>query len=1108
MELYESPLLSKELLAARVADRDFDPAAWESGREAVLRLRDETLLLRQGEWVVTLQQVPEAGSLGFLAQNLDVLWLLTRVKSGRVWLQYLAPLQRCSPEGGLAMGADQRVADSLYQLKLIDYPEVADAVAWLSAEFLCPTDDGGKVRAFMTQHARLDRQQMQLIGRDYVVDLRRDPQQALLVERVTRRRRSSELQAFVLLEGDIRFADVRHGLQVQDEAQRAAMEAAVTGFNTYLELWKLYGHKEWERDVRRAAELGALSYNGCVPASDEGGGWRLQVKPAALQAFRERWRANCTDDDQLETDQDAPAWDDERYTDLSQRDKRRLFRSHPRWQKDCLVLEGESGVRPPETGYVFLSLAGNRTQHERRWRARQAIEAGLGVKSLRLLLQDLPTPTERPSRLTALTSYARQSFRGGSPTPRQKDALAVALNTPDVALIIGPPGTGKTQVIAALERRLAELGEGGSLAQQVLVSSFQHDAVENALERTNVLGLPAVKVGGSSRREGTDPVETWRLSRLQRLNEQLQRMEHEEPVQVLLRRFNGLLNRLLVLGAPPAQRSELFGELEALLSQLGDEARIRPSSRWRADWEAYRDETGSKRAEPNHELTPESRHRLTRAVRSLRTHPASFADDGPMRARTVLALLLDVQGMLAEHDEALLREAAIQGDESPSLAELAALRDLLLDRLRPDPRPTAMRERLDAQAQVLLQRLRDELADKVAEGRYGRFGVLERYRDAFAAHPGWVRRAVENYSSIVGATCQQAASQTMSLLKNASPNAPGGIRFESVIIDEAARANPLDLFVPMAMARRRIVLVGDHRQLPHLLDAEIEEEVQAERGSQADSEVYRNSLFERLWRQLKRREQTDGYTRVVMLDTQFRMHPRLGDFVSRQFYEAAGLGRVHSGRKAEDFTLQVPGYGDAVCAWLDVPAARGGDERSGTSRRRMPEAHRVAAEVQRLLQSLPEEASVGVITFYAAQRDAIFQAMEEMGLTERGEAGWRVRPEHAANARCTERLRVGTVDAFQGKEFDVVLLSVVRSNASPLGLPGSNEDADWEKAASRRYGHLRSSNRLNVAMSRQRRLLLAVGDQEMFRGDAAYAAVPEMCAFLGFCQEEARHVGT
>ncbi len=176
---------------------------------------------------------------------------------------------------------------------------------------------------------------------------------------------------------------------------------------------------------------------------------------------------------------------------------------------------------------------------------------------------------------------------------------------------------------------------------------------------------------------------------------------------------------------------------------------------------------------------------------------------------------------------------------------------------------------------------------------------------------------------------------------------------------------------------------------------------------------------------------------------------------------------MHSGRKAEDFTLPVPGDGDAVCAWLDVPATRGGDERSGTSRRRKSEANRVAAEVLRLLQSLPEEASVGVITFYAAQRDSIFQAMEGMGLTERGDAGWRVRPEHAANACCAERLRVGTVDAFQGKEFDVVLLSVVRSNALSLGLPGGNEDADWEKAA------IEANHRIDL-LSRQWRFLDAL----------------------------------
>ena len=326
-----------------------------------------------------------------------------------------------------------------------------------------------------------------------------------------------------------------------------------------------------------------------------------------------------------------------------------------------------------------------------------------------------------------------------------------------------------------------------------------------------------------------------------------------------------------------------------------------------------------------------------------------------------------------------------------------------------------------------------------------------------------------------------------------------------MVIDEAARANPLDLFVPMALAGRRIVLVGDPRQLPHLLDSEIEEEIHAERGQQVDSAVYQQSLFERLCRQLVERRATDGFSRVVMLDTQFRMHPRLGDFISKWFYERPGLGAVKSGRPASDFAPTVPGFETAVCAWIDVPADQGREERHGTSRRRVVEAKRVAREVQRLLKDLPGDMSLGVITFYAAQRDAIFEALARLDISERSEQGWRVLPEFATNPSGAERLRIGTVDAFQGKEFDVVLLSTVRSNRAAVSLPSDSEEAGeaFERQASGRYGHLRSANRLNVAMSRQRRLLVAIGDEPMFRGEVAQRCVPEMHAFLQLCDEEA-----
>ena len=90
-----------------------------------------------------------------------------------------------------------------------------------------------------------------------------------------------------------------------------------------------------------------------------------------------------------------------------------------------------------------------------------------------------------------------------------------------------------------------------------------------------------------------------------------------------------------------------------------------------------------------------------------------------------------------------------------------------------------------------------------------------------------------------------------------------------------------------------------------------------------------------------------------------------------------------------------------------------------------------------------------------------------------------------------ERLHVGTVDAFQGKEFDVVLLSMTRSNRIVVT---ADEDVR------RKYGHLALPNRLCVSMSRQRRLLVVVGDAAMLQDSAARAAVPGLVAFRGLCQ--------
>ena len=116
------------------------------------------------------------------------------------------------------------------------------------------------------------------------------------------------------------------------------------------------------------------------------------------------------------------------------------------------------------------------------------------------------------------------------------------------------------------------------------------------------------------------------------------------------------------------------------------------------------------------------------------------------------------------------------------------------------------------------------------------------------------------------------------------------------------------------------------------------------------------------------------------------------------------------------------------------------------------------------------ELSVGVITFYRDQRDLIKEALKQKGILESDEST-RLVPKYNVKG-IVNRFKIGTVDAFQGQEFDVVILSLVRSNKIKLD---SND-----KTLRNKYGFLSIPNRQNVAFSRAKKLLITVGDFDMF----------------------------
>lgn len=989
------------------------------------------------------------------------------------------------------IGVDDKLVEQVRQ-KLARSVTAAEATQWLNDRFLLQADDG-TARVFLSGSPTPETDQsgaFRLHGRGYAVDVAKGRDDKLLATRVVEAKRGSspdERRPVVLVLGRIRFCDATIAGAFRGAA-RTQLDQLVEQAGSYLNVWKEYNKLERESVLRRARTLGWLRYSKRFLQGD--GRWRFFVEDAkqletALQVLR-----NAEDID-LEAAQNPPpelqqATDDAATTtdDGPARSQRsRIFvgsfsGAEPQRRTIDLQPPIDSDDRePPESGVLFLSVSGDRKRLERREHAQSLIaSAECPMPQLGLLLEGRAVPERRRKTEDALSVAARAVF-GGEPTARQVEALRVALNTPDIALIQGPPGTGKTKTIAALEARLAELSED-ELAGQTLLTSYQHDAVENAASRTLVFGLPAIKVG---RKRGTtdqsDGFDRWRRERADAVRADLSTLP-ERPVTEVLRKVRTLAAAYVASPLTADESLRVVREVQDLCSSY-----VPPALNDRLD--VLRQELA--RSPQIDDAEDDDRALALKAVRALRTDPIAFGDDGPRNAGRA-RLRLQRMGLYDEGKYRVLSEAAEwTSEDAPAfLSELKTLQDGLIDLLSAEKPVGAPMVHSDLES--LLPEIVDALYAKARESAGGEDAVLYEYLNDLENDIDAVRDAVRSYTVVLAATCQQSVGFQMSHAKGEDTV------FANVIVDEAARANPLDLFIPMSRAERRIILVGDHRQLPHILEPDIESQLE-QSVSDATTAALRRSLFERLFQAMKEREAKDGIKRTVTLDKQYRMHPVLGSFVSDTFYAPYGEG-FESPRRPEEFVHDLPGYAGRVAAWVDMPLSRG-REHGGQSKRRAVEAEWIAKEVERLATAR-RDLSFGVISFYSAQTDEVLLAMEKRGMSERLDDGscrvkdaWR--ETRSEDGRLIERLRVGTVDAFQGKEFDVVFLSMTRAN----DLPVSDE-----RSLRRKFGHLMLENRLCVAMSRQQRLLVVVGDSAMLRCEASEKALRGLVAFRELCGGE------
>ena len=1107
MKLSDFSLLSSELVQFTCDDEL--SADWQNGKSVLIQEYElGSYLIRQGDAICTGAVIGNPHRVAMQVRRGLTLWILTNHDDKILQLQWLDLVEQMQLD--MAIRVDESIAEYLTTKKNISKANVQSAIKWLSDCFIAedetPELESGQI--FIGHFENPSEKSFLIFGVGWQCQVKRDKNALTLISLTKLRAVPSQLATLI---GKISFQDASVAVQLQSTEQQALLESALRDNGSYLRLWEEYGMLEWEQAQECARTLGSLRFKDANLIEGERWAWCLKVTLSDLNDFRENWKnLGLSPNTQVELGEKELNLDMEYHSSGAVENgmQHRPVCGELEFKQDSVILtpnQDKRSERPPKEGFIYYALSGDETVKKRRTQAKQSIQQGCRLPQLRYLLEGVASPSARHSRLLGLSPYSKVCFKG-APTERQKLALDTAINTPDIALIVGPPGTGKTQVIAALQRRLAEtLGsEQAQLQHQVLISSYQHDAVDNALNRAEVFGLPAVRIGGRRNEGAIDPIAIWCKNKRDEIADRLELIRLNDPLTRPLTELNDRIIALKLARLSSEESQLQFAQIDMLLRELAElDVCLPPEIRNR--WEAFLTE----HTQIETQRRANAPAGLIRLVRTLRISPTGFEDDGADRVYQLERTLRRFHLTLAESEWALLqRLSTVTVVSDADLHDLAAFKHTMLDRLIPDYRPPQFKQALSGEAIDLLVDIEGAIDAPLRKSRRGITAVVASYYAALEQTPADAARAVREYASVVGATCQQSAGKAMGNLHALNRlNATENIEFDTVIIDEAARANPLDLFVPMAMARRRIVLVGDHKQLPHLIQRELEDELIAQQNlTDAQAIAYEQSLFERLLRQLREQEKVDNIKRVVMLDTQYRMHPTLGDFISQQFYEPEGLGILHSGRPASDFVHTIPGYVSQCAAWIDVPLHDGKESRQGSSRLRVAEAEVIAREVKRIIDACGPTVSIGVISFYRAQCNCILKQFMQEGLAEEDdESDIVISRSYRQTDAGEERLRVGTVDAFQGKEFDVVFLSVVRTNA--MTITSQKAGIEREHLLNRKYGHLRLANRLNVAMSRQRKLLIAVGDRTMAAGAEPEEAIPALAAFLKLCSKEATNGG-
>lgn len=317
---------------------------------------------------------------------------------------------------------------------------------------------------------------------------------------------------------------------------------------------------------------------------------------------------------------------------------------------------------------------------------------------------------------------------------------------------------------------------------------------------------------------------------------------------------------------------------------------------------------------------------------------------------------------------------------------------------------------------------KDRMYGEVNDGK-----EIERWRRIKEIQKDWLARCgdlemldcqVIKSATVIAGTCVGFLSN--SFVKE--------LDFDYVIIDEAAKATTPELLVSIIKAKK-IVLVGDQNQLPAYADKELSPTI----AKLTKEPSFR--LFDILFNILP-----DSHKQVLTM--QYRMIRNIGDLISQVFYQ----GKIATGVNDKDKLHPIKMFEGKSIVWIDTGKMKDKDEKSKKGGSFCNYAENTI--IRKLLERMNSEGDLseldmGIITGYKGQKELIKRTVSNNGYD-----------------KLAKLIDINTLDAFQGRENDVIVYSTVRTKTS--------------------IGFQKEKERVNVAFSRAKKLLIICGDLEFF----------------------------